>query len=180
MLRALGDGELLVPERLVIDFPRTRSAGVPAKLECEVASALAIQAILEDIARDWPDVIPNGVDIRGSGLILTGNVGRRLPDVVGVRALMLMGASIWVSTWCDAWLPYDLRGRAQPEIRALNAPRLKAALEEMEKAIGFTAVTGQSRFSLPDGHYLNNPLDIDGEPLDLDLFGYDDSWIVAE
>jgi hypothetical protein len=153
---------------------------VPAKIESDVASAQAIQAVLDDIARAWPDVIPNGVDIRGSGLILTGNVGRRLPDVVGVRALMLAGASVWVSTWCDAWLPYDLRGRAQPEIVALNAPRLKAALEQIEEAIGFTALTGQSKFSRADGHDLRNPLDIDGDPLDLDLLGYDESWIAAE
>ena len=46
--------------------------------------------------------------------------------------------------------------------------------------VRITALTGDSKFSRADGHDLRNPLDIDGDPLDLDLLGYDESWIAAE
>ncbi|MDG9721110.1 hypothetical protein [Streptomyces sp. DH24] len=38
-------------------------------------------------------------------------------------------------TYSDAWLPYDLKGRPQPEVHALNAPRLAAALRDLSEAL---------------------------------------------
>ncbi|MBD0688894.1 hypothetical protein [Streptomyces sp. CBMA123] len=39
-------------------------------------------------------------------------------------------------TYSDAWLPFDLRGRAQPAVHAANAPRLAAVLAGLTEAFG--------------------------------------------
>ncbi|MFI5676381.1 hypothetical protein [Streptomyces cellulosae] len=44
--------------------------------------------------------------------------------------------TVALSTRTDAWMPYDLRGRAQPAVYKANAPRLAAALGELSERLG--------------------------------------------
>lgn len=44
--------------------------------------------------------------------------------------------TLTVSTFADVWLTRDLRGRAQPEVHAQNAPRLEAALRRISDIAG--------------------------------------------
>ncbi|MEU9036491.1 hypothetical protein AB0D45_16520 [Streptomyces sp. NPDC048352] len=39
-------------------------------------------------------------------------------------------------TYSDIWMSHDLRGRAQPDVYAANAPRLSAALQGLAEALG--------------------------------------------
>ncbi|MFF7578216.1 MULTISPECIES: hypothetical protein [unclassified Streptomyces] len=57
--------------------------------------------------------------------------------------LFRLGASAFVDyvstdlvTFSDLWMPYDLKGRAQPAVHAANAPRLAAALRDLAEALG--------------------------------------------
>ncbi|MFD7908814.1 hypothetical protein ACFV4G_42090 [Kitasatospora sp. NPDC059747] len=43
--------------------------------------------------------------------------------------------NVTLTTFSDAWLPLDLRGRAQESVFAVNAPRLAAALAEISEAL---------------------------------------------
>jgi hypothetical protein len=44
--------------------------------------------------------------------------------------------TVEVVTYSDAWMPFDLKGRAQPAVYDANAPRLTAALAELTEALG--------------------------------------------
>ncbi|WP_037840647.1 hypothetical protein [Streptomyces sp. NRRL F-6676] len=56
--------------------------------------------------------------------------------------LFLLGASAFAGfvtvdlvTFADVWLPYDLKGRPQPEVYAANGPRLAAVLGELAEVL---------------------------------------------
>ncbi|MBA5226011.1 hypothetical protein [Streptomyces griseoaurantiacus] len=60
-----------------------------------------------------------------------------------VERLFLLGASAFAEfvtvdllTYTDAWLPYDLKGRPQPEVHLANAPRLAAVLHDLAETLG--------------------------------------------
>jgi len=180
-LRVLQEARLLVPARIVVRLPETRPAAAPRWIQSESTSWQDAHAVLDTVGRDWPDVVPISVDLQGTGMIMDSGVERWMPDVVGLRAYELgFCGNVWVATWCDAWLPYDMHGRPQPELRARNAPRLTQALQRIEALIGFAAIPGDSKFSEVDGYTLTNRLDIDGDPIEMSILGYDDSWVAVE
>jgi len=180
-LRVLQESKLLIPERVVVHLPETRPAAAPRWIQSEATSWEDALAVLDEIGRDWPDVVPISVDLQGTGMIMDGGVERWMPDVVGLRAYELgLRGNVWIATWCDAWLPYDMHGRLQLETRARNAPRLTQALLRIEALIGFTAIPGESKFSEVDGYTLTNRLDSDDEPIEMSILGYDDSWVAVE
>ncbi|MFE9791442.1 hypothetical protein ACFYRL_06850 [Streptomyces goshikiensis] len=59
--------------------------------------------------------------------------------VEGLFALTTMVSEeyfhVGLTTFCDAWMPFDLRGRAQEAVFAANRPRLAAALAEIAEAL---------------------------------------------
>lgn len=79
-------------------------------------------------------------------------------------------------TRADVWLPFTLTARAQPVVAALNAPRLRAALEAIEAIVGQPGYGEDTRFAHIDGYELRNH-HVRGEILDLQDMGNDESWI---
>ncbi|MEZ4462934.1 MAG: hypothetical protein R3F43_00075 [bacterium] len=79
-------------------------------------------------------------------------------------------------TRADVWLPFTVNAQPQPEVAALNAPRLRAALEAIEVIVGNPAFAEDSRFAKVDGYELRNHV-VRGDVLDLQDMGYDESWI---
>ncbi|MFF7341568.1 hypothetical protein ACFZAT_30170 [Streptomyces sp. NPDC008163] len=55
-----------------------------------------------------------------------------------------------LETYSDAWLTMDTRGREQPEVYALNAPRLAAALDGISALLGGPPEPGEeNRYAAP-------------------------------
>ncbi|MFF0048563.1 hypothetical protein [Streptomyces sp. NPDC005498] len=74
---------------------------------------------------------------KSTGMMPGGN------DALHGGELFRLGASAFVDyvstdlvTFSDLWMPYDLKGRAQPAVHAANAPRLAAALRDLAEALG--------------------------------------------
>ncbi|MEZ4462939.1 MAG: hypothetical protein R3F43_00100 [bacterium] len=117
------------------------------------------------------------LDIHGSSVIASPLGERALQGVLGLTvAAESFGNSISIWTRSDVWMPYDLQARPHPEVAALNAPRLKAALEAVERMLGVTALSEDTRFAKVDGYELRNHTAF-GDVLDLQDMGYDESWI---
>ncbi|WP_244176909.1 hypothetical protein [Streptomyces albus] len=73
-----------------------------------------------------------------------------------------------VAVYHDIWGYFDFRGYPHPEIHKRNAPRLAAALRELEEILGTTATTGDATyFGRAEGHSIEMPDVIDGRGPDL-------------
>jgi hypothetical protein len=58
----------------------------------------------------------------------------------------------------DIWSWYDFSGHPHPEIYEQNAPRLAAALEEVEKTLGVETENGESTyFGVSEGFWIKRP-----------------------
>ncbi|WP_234320889.1 hypothetical protein [Streptomyces katrae] len=82
------------------------------------------------------------------------------PDEIGPWAEL--------SVYHDVWGPCDFRGQPHPTVRARNAPRLAAALRELDALLGVGAEPGEpTHFGQAEGHGLKAPDLIDGRGPDL-------------
>jgi len=73
-----------------------------------------------------------------------------------------------VAVFHDIWSHFDFRGFPHPEIYKRNAPRLAAALAELDALLGATAVAGDATyFGRAEGHGIEVPDVIDGRGPDL-------------
>ncbi|WP_157554222.1 hypothetical protein [Nocardia crassostreae] len=71
-------------------------------------------------------------------------------------------------TFSDAWMPYDLRGRPQPETYAANQPRLAAALRDLSMALDSEIDPGDpTYFGRPTATGIDNFFDPGGAPSDV-------------
>jgi hypothetical protein len=106
---------------------------------------------------------------RSSGEILAGGEAREEVD------LCRLGVSVFGSyvstdleTTSDAWLPYDLKGRPQPDVHAANAPRLAAALRDLSEALDTeTDPDDPTWFARPNETGAENHFDPDGTARDV-------------
>ena len=100
----------------------------------EMAAALA-----EAVARER---VTGGVEIAGVWVVAPGAWSADGRECGGRRIFRILvsmtpeDGGVTLSTYCDAWMAYDLRGRPQPDVFALNAPRLAAALAEVSQVLG--------------------------------------------
>lgn len=80
-----------------------------------------------------------GVDLYAvcDGVVETGTGGAEA--VEGLFALTAVVSEgyfhVGLTTFCDAWMPFDLRGRAQEAVFAANRPRLATALAEIAEEL---------------------------------------------
>ncbi|MFE6931390.1 hypothetical protein ACFVDT_05080 [Streptomyces sp. NPDC057699] len=71
-------------------------------------------------------------------------------------------------TFSDAWMLYDLRGRAQPAVHSANAPRLSAALRDLSEALhSETDPDDPTHFAKPTDIGVDNYRDRDGTASDV-------------
>ncbi|MGC0332333.1 hypothetical protein RKD23_005323 [Streptomyces sp. SAI-170] len=74
-----------------------------------------------------------------------------------------------LQTYGDAWLTMDTRGREQPDLHAVNAPRLAGALQGISRVFGVTPTPGaMNRHATPSAEGFEDPR-IEG-------LAYTDSW----
>ncbi|MGW1433489.1 hypothetical protein ACWD6K_33335 [Streptomyces sp. NPDC002431] len=74
-----------------------------------------------------------------------------------------------LTTFSDAWMPYDLRGRQQDDVFTRNQPRLAAALADLSEALGLeTDPEDPTWFGIPTETGVENHFeDDDGSPSDV-------------
>ncbi|MFD8147798.1 hypothetical protein [Streptomyces sp. NPDC059708] len=115
---------------------------------------------------------PGGVSLYAScdGIVETGTSGGE--PVEGLFTLST-GTSegyfnVVLTDFSDAWMPFDLRGRAQDAVFAANRPRLAAALAEIGGELDVEIDPGDSTwFGLPTESGIENHYEDDGSPSDV-------------
>ncbi|MEC3952998.1 hypothetical protein VMT65_08155 [Nocardia sp. CDC153] len=71
-------------------------------------------------------------------------------------------------TFSDAWMPYDLKGRAQPAIYSAHQPRLAAALRNLSDVLDSeTDPDDSTYFGTPTETGVDNYFEPDGSPSDV-------------
>jgi hypothetical protein len=76
--------------------------------------------------------------------------------------------TVTLSTYCDAWMSHDLRGREQRDVCAANQPRLAAALNGISEYVGDEVEPGESTwFGRPTESGVDNILNGDGTVRDV-------------
>jgi hypothetical protein len=145
-----------------LDRPIPEGTGAPHLAHtCEVLLAEA---------RPGPFRLPAVTDVIGNGLIMDPSRGpQRFPDVMRVSATMYGNLAVNLTTQLDAWMEYTIDARAQPEVHSLNAPRLEAALVEIQRRTGIAPVTEATRFAVPEQTGLRNQRYDDGQPVDCSI-----------
>ncbi|MFH8638194.1 hypothetical protein [Streptomyces goshikiensis] len=118
---------------VVVSGAGTRSALLRA--EFPVGAEALVARIEDGLARGEV----GGVDLYAvcDGIVETGTGGAEA--VEGPFALTTMVCEeyfhVGLTTFCDAWMPFDLRGRAQEAVFAANGPRLASALAEIAEEL---------------------------------------------
>ncbi len=110
---------------------------------------------------------PINLYILGVGVVLDADgQEREQPDVTWLWGKTMDAHIVNVCTQSDAWLPYTLLAQPQPEVWKLNAPRLEAALQEIQNRLGILPyINSHTDHAVMDGFRLNNHTDIDDEVL---------------
>jgi len=120
---------------------------------------------LDQLEKNRSFLYPIDVEILGTGIILDADGQEcELPNVTWLLGKTLDAHIVDVCTQSDAWLPYNLKAEPQFAVGERNAPRLEAALQEIQKQLGFFPVTdSHSDYAVIQGFKLTNHTDIDGE-----------------
>jgi hypothetical protein len=123
------------------------------------------EEVLNGLEKHRPFFYPFEVDIVGFGIVFDEQ-GRecKQPNVTWLSAKTLDAHIVDVLTQSDAWLPYTLPGKPQPEIYEYNAPRLESALQEIQERLEvIPSINDHSEYSHIEGFRLSNFVDADGE-----------------
>lgn len=108
-------------------------------------------------------------DARSAGEVVIGGDAHEEADLFRLGASTLLDyVGVELVTKSDAWLPYDLKGRPQPELHALNGPRLSSALRDLSEALDSeTDPDDPTYFAKPNETGAENLFDADGTALDV-------------
>ncbi|GHA09806.1 hypothetical protein ACFOOM_31530 [Streptomyces echinoruber] len=104
-----------------------------------------------------------------SGIVKADGTDERQDDLFQLGSSAFAGfVTVNLTTSSDAWLPYDLKGRAQPIIYRANAPRLAAALQELAEVLhSETEPDDPTYFARPTEDGAENLTNADGSVPDL-------------
>lgn len=168
----LEEHELLFPRLVRFHHPQWEQRDVERPLPTDAnASHLAgaCEALLAG-ARPGPFSLPAVTEILGDGLVLDPLLGaQQLPDVMWLSATAYGNLAVSVATQVDAWMEYTIDAKLQPEVHRLNAPRLKAALVEIQRRTSIAPVTEPTHFAVPENTGLRNQRYDDGDPIDCSI-----------
>ena len=144
-------------------------AGIPLYLDKKKGAATLFersQSSLDYIEKKKLILCPSHIIIRGTGIIFDKKKKPcELPDVVWLGGLTEGTPVVQVNTQCDAWMPYDLNGISQKEIYEINAPRIEAALIEIQRNLNFSFVQDQgiTEYAVCNGFKIDNITNSNGK-----------------
>lgn len=153
--------------KLIADEPHYELSLNPSSGSAEFIDAC--ERALTELQSRRGFLYPNHIEITGTGVIFDAAGNRcEQADVCWVWGATLGHHIVYVKTQSDAWLPYTLRAEPQPEVWKHNAPRLEAALREMEAAFGVApAYEPQTPCALVHEYTLSNHTYSDGEVVEV-------------
>ncbi|MFC4331610.1 hypothetical protein ACFPC0_28325 [Streptomyces andamanensis] len=118
----------------------------------------------------FPEAEMGDVLVAGAGVWVDENGARRSE----YRLVELtvsperLGLSAEVSVHHDIWGSCDFRGTPRPEVQQQNAPRLAAALKDLDDLLGTVAEPGEATyFGAAEGYGVAEPMMVDGRGPDL-------------
>ncbi|MET8183854.1 hypothetical protein [Streptomyces sp. NPDC005336] len=175
MSAVLQQNELLEPTSLEWHWFEVDKGGLGIHSRLDVAGRSLDDATIVEQAQgcrpvSHPAAEMSSILIVGSGLWLdaVGN-RRREPRLVEVTVSPdPVGPSAELSVYHDVWGPCDFRGTPHPAVYAHNAPRLAAALRDLDSLMGVAAEPGEpTYFGVAEGYGIKAPDIIDGRGPDL-------------
>ncbi|WP_052758075.1 hypothetical protein [Streptomyces yangpuensis] len=128
-------------------------------------SAIAGPALPDRLRSFHPQARISSIILLGSGAWFDADGERHREDRLVELFLAPDETDVWVelSVHHDVWAQCDFQGRPQPRIHANNAPRLAAALREIEQVLGVAAEPGEpTYYGCAEGYGLKAPDIIDG------------------
>ncbi|WP_199548978.1 hypothetical protein [Streptomyces sp. N35] len=133
------------------------------------------QASAEDLARTVTAALRPGeigsvhVSVTLAGEVRTAQGARVEQGVFRLGSSALLDfVTTDLTTFTDIWLPYDLKGRAQPDVHAANGHRLTTVLGGLADALGTeTDPDDPTWFAKPSEQGINNYFAPDGSASDV-------------
>lgn len=108
----------------------------------------------------FPSAYAAHIDAVGAGTWIDSN-GRRRREVQLVNLMVSPDPDeiqVEISVHHDIWSRYDFSGYPHPDVHGQNAPRLAAALEEVEKTLQVETENGEGTyFGVSEGFWIKPP-----------------------
>ncbi|APU38480.1 MULTISPECIES: hypothetical protein [unclassified Streptomyces] len=180
LVRCLGDlmaaRSVLASHRLALGESTSRlaisEAGTQAGMlfQSELSAAGSVEEMAGAIRAAMRPGRIGSVDARCTvaSSLSTGLEEVRTEDVFDLTAFVDPGfATVDLITYSDAWMRYDLRGRAQSAVYEANAPRLESVLAELTHVLGSEVdPEDPTYFGTPTATGVVAHVDQDGTPSD--------------
>ncbi|MFE9623097.1 hypothetical protein [Streptomyces sp. NPDC006527] len=174
MSAVLRKHDLLEPANLEWSWFVPELGGAPATTRLQIMRPLDDERVAQDVEKmrpvGYPEAVGGDLLVAGAGVWLdqSGTPRREYRLVELTVSPEPFGLSAGISVFHDVWGPFDFRGNPHPEIHQHNAPRLAAALQELEELLGVAAEPGESTyFGTAVGHGVVEPEAVDGRGPDL-------------
>lgn len=131
--------------------PRRGGTGITTSLTLgnhPLDSPETAERILSSRPVGYPDAEVNWITLPGPGIWIDAEGQRRPePQLVDLQVdTDPVSARVKLSVHHDVWAYYDFFGNPHPEVYRNNAPRLEAALRELEGVLGAEASPGDHTF----------------------------------
>ncbi|MDG9721109.1 hypothetical protein [Streptomyces sp. DH24] len=169
MAEVLRKHDLLEPRSLEWSWFIPGLGGAPASTRLHLLGAIDDEQVFQRVQGMRPvgyhEAVPGDILVVGNGVWLDGEgVPRREYQLVELSVSPEeLGLSAEVAVHHDVWGPFDFRGEPHPEVYRQNAPRLAAALRELEAVLGVEAEPGQpTNFGRAVGYGVDEPVVVDG------------------
>ena len=174
MSALLGDHGLLKPSQVEWLWFVYGVGGIGIKTTLSVRGRLDPADLAQRIERSrpsgYPDAQVGNLTVSGRGTWFDAEGEERHEQCLVVLSVDPDECypSADVAVFHDIWGRFGFRGFPHPEIYKRNAPRLAAALGELDALLGTTAVAGDATyFGRAEGHGIDMPDVIDGRGPDL-------------
>ncbi|MDN5385694.1 MULTISPECIES: hypothetical protein [Streptomyces] len=166
--------ELLTPDALEWFWMVPEAGGAVAKTRLRLTAPLDDERTARRVEESRPVGFPNAEFrsflVAGAGMWFDEHGVRRHEDRLVELTVSSepLGLSADVSVHHDIWGPFDFRGTPHPDVQRQNAPRLAAALKELDELLGVAAEPGEpTYFGRAEGHGVAEPEVSDGRGPDL-------------
>lgn len=164
MTEVLSKMDLLVPARLEYGWYVHGKGGIGITNTLALKGMLGDSALVDRIHESRPAGFPTAeiFDIRvlGSGTWLDGD-GKEHKEANLVDVTVTpspWGHAVELSVHHDIWSFYDFSGHPHPEVQRRNAPRLAAAVEQLDAVLGVAATPGEpTYFGTAEGYGIKTP-----------------------
>lgn len=166
--------ELLVPDSLEWDWFVPGSGGTGLITRMALLGPIDDEEVPLRVGRSrpvgFPDAEVGSILVVGSGAWIDATGEKRREHRLVELTVTPDAPGIWaeLAVFHDVWGPFDFRGMPHPEVEKHNAPRLAAALQDLDTTLGVAAEPGEpTYFGRAEGHGIKAPDVIDGRGPDL-------------